>query len=184
MKTMLVSFPIMILTASVALAEPKGLKFEPVEQERFTQSKNPIVGPTVIDSYQNITWMACAVGQEFDANKKQCTGDGDLMTFQQAVAFVKKIGNGWRIPRYQEIKGAESYVMEILSNGNKKSANKYTSGGWNCSKRGVWTNTLWESGNSNMMAYAECDMYSLGPEIKPFSAKTFGDERSRLILVK
>ena len=183
MKKYLLQFGIIFLASSLAFAEPKGLKFSPEKNERYSNTKDPIVGPTTFDSAQNIVWMSCAVGQELNSESKVCIGSPDRLTFQQATSFAKKIGHGWRLPTYWEVKGASQSVMKILSNEKRESAGKYGGGGWDCERMGVWTTTGVE-GNPNSINVAQCIGFSNGNNIDNRQFDKFGYEAFSLILVK
>jgi hypothetical protein len=165
------------------IANAQGLNFESSKSVRFTDSKDSKVGLTSVDAAQNITWMRCAVDQKFDEVSKVCNGEAAKVTFLEATAFAKKIGNGWRLPTYWEAESARGYVMKILARGVHAPSGTYGGGGWDCEYSDIWTSTDVKD-QPNQVGTASCQGFTSGNTIKFNEVERHGNYRAQLILVK
>jgi hypothetical protein len=173
---------VFLMTSTIIHSQ--GLKIEANKAERYVEASDNKVGLTTIDSAQNLVWMRCVVGQEFDsAGTKACSGKAEGVTFTEAIAFSKKIGNGWRIPTLWEIQGSKVHVMKALAMGKTEAPGKYGGGGWDCVGLGVWTTTGVE-GQPNQTNMAKCAGIMTGNDIKREQFDRFGDSRALLIMVR
>lgn len=68
-------------------------------------------GSEVLDKQTKLIWQRCSYGQIW--NGSICTGDASLHKWSDALAKVKSIGNGYRIPNIKEL---ESLVNESCYN--------------------------------------------------------------------
>ncbi len=165
------------------IANAQGLKFEAGKSERYTDAKDGKVGLTTVDTAQNVTWMRCLVDQEFDEAFKVCEGEGAKVTFLEATAFSRKVGNGWRLPTYWEVESAREYVMKILAQGKWESPSGFNEGGWACEKSGVWTSTGVKDEPNRVFA-AVCKGFGTGNDIRGVSSERHGSKKDYMILVK
>lgn len=173
-----------ILLMASTIIHSQGLKLDSQKIERYVDATDKKVGLTSIDSTQNLIWMRCVVGQEFDAaDTKVCGGKTDGVTFTEAVAFTNKIGNGWRMPTLWETQGSSDYVMKALAMGKSAPSGKYGGGGWDCVGLGIWT-TTGVTDQPNQINMATCRGFTTGNNIAPNQFDKFGDARGLLILVR
>lgn len=186
MKTYKYYISIILLMIST-INHSQGLKIDSQKIERYVDATDKKVGLTTIDSSQNLIWMRCVVGQEFDtAGENACIGKADGVKFTEAVAFSKKIGNGWRMPTLWEIQGSNQHVMKALAMGKTERAGKYGGGGWDCVGLAVWT-TTGVTDMPNFVNMAKCTGITTGNDMKSSALSVFdkfGDTRGLLILVR
>ena len=110
----------------------------------------------------------------------------DGVKFTEAVAFSKKIGNGWRMPTLWEIQGSNQHVMKALAMGKTERAGKYGGGGWDCVGLAVWT-TTGVTDMPNFVNMAKCTGITTGNDMKSSALSVFdkfGDTLGLLILVR
>lgn len=56
----------------------------------------------VLDKQSRLLWQRCYVGQSWTGTS--CAGQPALYEWQQALAYAKKQGKGWRVPTIDELK--------------------------------------------------------------------------------
>lgn len=56
----------------------------------------------LVDGRAGLVWSRCAEGMQW--NGRRCTGEALQLTQAQAVALARKRGEGWRLPRVQELR--------------------------------------------------------------------------------
>ena len=171
------------LAATTVYADVNGLKYTAEKQERFSNSTDPSVGPITIDSFEELIWMRCTVGQEFDSGKNECVGNPTVLRFTDAATFAKKIGKGWRLPTISEVQSASGHVMRALANGDWEKAGKYGGGGWACEKKSIWTSTIGGAGENGILM-ADCVGFSKGNAIRGGAVDKFSNAGASLMLVK
>lgn len=66
----------------------------------------------VLDRRTGLIWARCSVGQNWDKNKRTCTGNPRLLTWQQANQITQRPQFGsssWRLPTIREL----SSIVEL-----------------------------------------------------------------------
>ncbi len=182
MKTSFFSLAAIMFTAS---SFSQGLKFDPSDTERFVDGKEPKVGLTMVDRAQKITWMRCAVEQEFDVSTKECSGRPAALTYTQASAFAEKIGEGWRLPTYSELSSNGELLMRILAQGKRVQPGKYGGGGWACHGMPLWSSTKYQSSAGNIGLVGSCKETTSGTFLEEGLAHRYQEPHGAyLILVR
>ncbi|GEO84699.1 hypothetical protein GCM10007920_04640 [Ciceribacter naphthalenivorans] len=55
------------------------------------------------DRKSRLVWNRCAVGMEWNTDKKRCTGEPDGLNQEAAQKAAQNAGEGWRVPTGEEL---------------------------------------------------------------------------------
>ena len=65
-------------------------------------------GNTVDDLVQGITWLRCSLGQRWNPDIEQCTGDAQRLNFDEIRQAIDQanaqLGGEWRLPTREELR--------------------------------------------------------------------------------
>jgi len=100
-------FMISVMTIAVTTSWAGTCRTESLSQSTPT-SQFVSVGETVTDNATTLSWMRCAVGQQW--NGKSCSGKTQIFDWQAAMALVDKVNakaiaghSDWRMPMVPEL---------------------------------------------------------------------------------
>lgn len=62
-------------------------------------------GAIVVDGETGLEWMRCAMGQQWDSNAGDCTGEANSYAWSEAMDLTSDLGGhtDWRLPNKEEL---------------------------------------------------------------------------------
>ncbi len=94
---------------------PRGNSSSAIHKDRFSLSEGE-----VYDRQTDRIWKRCIYGQTWDSQMHQCKGVIKHVPIGQAVSETKGVGDGWRIPKQEELMSLMAEVCKYGSDEEKE----------------------------------------------------------------